>query len=527
MTPIEQVLDRLDRVKQNGPDSWIASCPVGSHGRGRGDANPSLSIKFDGDKVLLNCMSGCHTQDVMLAAGLDWPDLFASPLERPFTVATWTYCKPDGSIYFTVERQQTGDGKRFVQRVPGHDRPGYPTGFKPSIYRLPQVLAEAKKGGEVFVVEGEKCVHAAESLGLVATTSPNGSKGWRDYYAAWFVGCARVTVVCDNDDAGQEYAATVTVSLRARNIPVRTMRVAVTADKADLYDHVLAGFGVEQLIPFKVNRLRPEGTTTEVLLHRTYPPVKWAVRGLLPAGLAILGGPPKAHKSFLALDLAVGCAVGDHALHHLECEQGSVLYLSLDNDSERRLQWRVKQILTGSMYAMVPIEFHTDWPTGIAAIGACQEWCEDERDEGRKPLLVVADTLARVEPAYEGDGRQSAYLASNNALSAWSRFATDNDVVVLGVHHDRKTGDEDDWMNRLMGSRGITAAAQTIMFIDGKRGQSTALLRVAGRDVGSADYELERSGPWWRFTDAAGAEWESERERNEMARAGRPVLSIV
>lgn len=530
---IDGTLEALERAgatlpKPNGPDSWIASCPVPSHGQGRGDRNPSLSVKYSDGKVLLNCMGGCHVQDILVALGFDWPDLWDEPYtsNRPVTIATWLYVKNDGTPYFTVERQQTIDGKRFVQRVPGRDRPGFPPGFQPCIYKLPEVLAAAKKGGEVYVVEGEKSVSAAESLGLVATTSPNGAKAWRNYYSSWFVGCSRVTIVVDNDTAGSEYAATVAVSLRAREIPVRTVKVAVTEPKADLYDHVLAGFGVNDLIPFKVNRLRPEGCTVEVLLRTAYPPISWAVRGLLPAGLALLGGPPKVRKSFLALDLAVGVAVGDHALHHLECEQGSVLFLSLDNDSERRLQWRVRKILQGSMYAMVPIEFHCEWPTGLAAIGACQEWVEDEREAGRKPLLVVADTLARVEPGFEGDGRESMYLASTNALSHWSRFATDNDLVVLAVHHDRKSGDED-WVNRFTGSRGITAAAQTLMMLDAQRGTDEGVLHVAGRDVGTLDLPLQRSGPWWRVTDEGAAELESEVLNNELARQGRPTLSIV
>jgi hypothetical protein len=525
MSALDKVLDQVERVKQNGEQAWIASCPVSGHGQGRGDRTPSLSIAYRDDKVLLNCMSGCHVQDVLLALGLDWPDLWDGQFnERPTTIAAWTYAKPDGSPYFTVERQQTATGKRFVQRVAGHDRPGYPPGFKPSIYRLPEILAAAKKGEEVYVVEGEKSVHAAEHLGLIGTTAPNGAKAWRDYYSVWFIGCKRVTIVVDNDLAGQEYAASVAVSLRSKNIPVRTVRVATDVPKADLYDHVLAGYGVEQLIPFKVNRLRPEGASTEVLLKTVYPPVTWAVRGLLPSGLAILGGPPKAHKSFAVLDFAVGVATGDLAMRHLQCEQGSVLYLSLDNDSERRLQWRLRRKLEGSLYATVPIEFHCEWPTGLAAIGACQEWADDEREVGRRPLLVVADTLARVEPGFEGDGRESSYLASTNCLSAWNRFATDNNIAVLAVHHDKK-GAEDDWLNRFTGSRGITAAASTLMMIDHKRGEDTGFLRVAGRDVGTADYPIEKRGPWWWLTDEAGAEVDAEIENNELAR--RTGLHVV
>ena len=75
----------------------------------------------------------------------------------------------------------------------------------------------------MFIVEGEKCVHAAEHLGLVATTAPNGALAWRDYYSTWFIGCSRVTIIADNDDAGHKYAGEVAVSLRGKDIPVRTV----------------------------------------------------------------------------------------------------------------------------------------------------------------------------------------------------------------------------------------------------------------------------------------------------------------
>jgi hypothetical protein len=168
---------------------------------------------------------------------------------------------------------------------------------------------------------------------------------------------------------------------------------------------------------------------------------------------------------------------------------------------------------------MVPIEFHTEWPTGAAAIAACQEWVDDTKDAGMRPRLVVADTLARVEPNFEGSAYDNAYLTSTNILTPWSRFATDNDVTVLAVHHDRKSSSEDgDWMNRYIGSRGLTSVAQTLLFIDHQRGSDEGVLHVAGRDVGTCDYTMRKNGPWWWFTDVAGAEAESEAMANDMAR---------
>jgi len=72
--PAELLLARLDRVKQTGPDSWLACCPA------HDDRNPSLSIKQVSDKLLVKCMAHCETGDVMAAVGLSLSDLFDRPL---------------------------------------------------------------------------------------------------------------------------------------------------------------------------------------------------------------------------------------------------------------------------------------------------------------------------------------------------------------------------------------------------------------------------------------------------------------
>jgi RecA-family ATPase len=200
----------------------------------------------------------------------------------------------------------------------------------------------------------------------------------------------------------------------------------------------------------------------------------------------------------VALDMALGVACGGRSLSTCRCHQGSVLYLSLDNDGERRLAARAKHLLqfTGVTVTDLPIEFHVDWPTGEAAIRSCQEWVDDEVDESREPLLIVVDTLGKVEPNFEGGQYDNAYLTSTSVLSRWSKFAADNNVAVLAIHHDRKSGDED-WLNRFTGSRGITATAQTLLMIEAERGKPDGMLRVCGRDLETEDLPLHRSGWGW------------------------------
>lgn len=58
-----EIAKRLGGVPASG--GWLCRCPVPSHGQGRGDRNPSLSIR-DGDRSLMvKCHGGCDARDVL------------------------------------------------------------------------------------------------------------------------------------------------------------------------------------------------------------------------------------------------------------------------------------------------------------------------------------------------------------------------------------------------------------------------------------------------------------------------------
>src|SRR5262245_62552860 len=47
--------------------SWMTSCPVSSHGQGRGDMRPSLRIGDGQARLLVRCYAGCDSRDVLAA----------------------------------------------------------------------------------------------------------------------------------------------------------------------------------------------------------------------------------------------------------------------------------------------------------------------------------------------------------------------------------------------------------------------------------------------------------------------------
>lgn len=79
---IDELLDRLEKVRQTGEHKYLACCPV------HGDRNPSMSLSEvigdDGNrKVLVYCFA-CHAgaQEVVEALGLPMSVLFEKPLDR-------------------------------------------------------------------------------------------------------------------------------------------------------------------------------------------------------------------------------------------------------------------------------------------------------------------------------------------------------------------------------------------------------------------------------------------------------------
>src|SRR6266566_7408783 len=69
----------------------------------------------------------------------------------------------------------------------------------------------------------------------------------------------------------------------------------------------------------------------EDLRRMVFPPLQWVLEGLLPAGCTLLTGRAKDGKSMLAWNLCIAVATGGIALGRESVEQGSVLYLALED----------------------------------------------------------------------------------------------------------------------------------------------------------------------------------------------------
>lgn len=147
-------------------------------------------------------------------------------------------CAPCGEK--TFRQSYRGPGGRWVN--------SQPDGFTPVLYRHPQVVEAVADGTTVWIVEGEKDADTAVGLGLVGTTNARGGAHFPAELVEVFAG-ARVVVVLDRDATGWARGVHLHQALMGAGAEqVRLMLPAVTDLKADLTDHIEAGFAVEELL---------------------------------------------------------------------------------------------------------------------------------------------------------------------------------------------------------------------------------------------------------------------------------------
>lgn len=226
-----------------------------------------------------------------------------------------------------------------------------------------------------------------------------------------------------------------------------------------------------------------------------FPPLKWTVPGVIPEGMTLLVGPPKAGKSWLILSLALGLAAGGSVLGKLPVEPRPVLYLSLE-DGHRRIKDRSRQLLGGAP-TPAAFEYLTVVHPG-ATLATIEAW--HDRHPGTEPAVFV-DTLGKVmPPSLIGE---SAYARDYRVGAALKRLADDRPGSSLVIaHHDRKA-ESADFVDGVSGTNGLAGSADTIVLLARARHETSGLLKVTGRDVPEGEFAISfREGSRWELDGA-------------------------
>jgi hypothetical protein len=378
----EQIAQALGNAKQaNG--SWLASCPVQSHGKGNGDKNPSLAITETQDgKYLFHCHGGCDQQDVFNAIkdrGL-LPELpkreeifssLATLAPQPMTLEQeWEYMDEDRNTLFIKQRYKTNTEKGKDYRLVRVDALGRRHSRLGDVrivpYRFPELLDAKTAGRAIYLVEGEKAADALVSIGAIATTSHAGAGHWPAEITQYFAG-ANVVVVPDNDKAGQEYAKKVIKNLLPVAKSVRYLDLDLPFPGDDAFEWVKMGGTRAELAALAKNLpaitetdtatnseqydshsentsqddydsnapMHEESTKAKPLFLNIESwdtiqdePVEWLIEKVIPKkSFVALYGPPGSYKSFIALDIAEAVATGRTWMGNEIRTPGAVLYI--------------------------------------------------------------------------------------------------------------------------------------------------------------------------------------------------------
>lgn len=423
----------LDRLSEHGSKILTrqghatAQCPAHE------DRQASLSLRHIEGSALLHCHAGCTVDDILDALHLGRTDLYDEP-------AGARYRYDDGR---TVVR--TPD-KRFRQtgHTPGHVE----------LYRRTKLSQAVADEQPVYLVEGEKDVHALESLGAVATTAPMGATNFAKVDVTPLTG-AHIIVIPDQDEAGNRWLHDVLDKV----IPIAAS-LAARAPKVgkDAADHIGAGYGLADLLPVSVAGRRTAVLTPSTAI--TVRPVHWLWAGRIPAGsMSLIAGREGIGKTTVAYQLAADITRGRLPGEHHGTPKAVIVAATEDSwehtivprlmaaGADLARIYRVAVITPGGVDDALSL------PVDLAELGRCIDQVD--------AALVLLDPLmsrldAKLDAHRDGEVRQ--------ALEPLVALAQRHAAVVLGIIHVNKSSGGDA-LTRIMASRAFTAVARAVLFV--------------------------------------------------------------
>lgn len=224
--------------------------------------------------------------------------------------------------------------------------------------------------------------------------------------------------------------------------------------------------------------------------QQKFAPLRWVIQRLIVSGLAFLIAGPKIGKSWLLLALGLALASGGKVLG-VQVEKRPVLYLALE-DGDRRIQDRARALLAGGP---IPAGFEFVTATGATLpLDIVRAWFALHPDG-----VTMVDTFGVLD--FPREANESAYKYEYRAGRTLKTLIDPYpDASLIVAHHDRKAA-ADDFVDASNGTKGITGAADSVLYIARKRGAPDGTFHVVGRDIEDGAFLVD-------FVNIpGGAEW--------------------
>ena len=233
----------------------------------------------------------------------------------------------------------------------------------------------------------------------------------------------------------------------------------------------------------------------EELIDSPGAPTEFIIDRILPTGLTVLGGSQKSGKSFMVMQIG-SCVAQGKDIWGFKTQKCTVLYLCLE-DTIKRLRNRLIAVSDEDPEDFIFKNYSSKLGEGFEA--------EIDLHMQRYPetKLVIIDVFQLVRP----DAGNFGYSYSQDYLDmrALKSIADEYSIAVLVVHHMKKMR-EDDPMNNLTGTVGITGAADNTWVLSRKRGQKEATMDIEGRDVDATRIKLSFEDQRWIMEEVQTSE---------------------
>jgi hypothetical protein len=428
------------------PGRYYTTCPRCSKDR-RKKNDKCLGVTLDAEGVRFGC-NHCG---------------WTGPEKGPgngHDLTAYDYVDAAGKLLFQKVRNPPGREPRFWCRRPNGTYDGWINDTKginnKPLYRWPGIIKAMKEDREIAIVEGEKDADNLWRLGIPATCNfdgaadvikhPKAQPKWKAAYSEALRG-ARIVVFNDNDPPGYAHADTVCklslgIAKRVRRLDLKNHWPEIP-QKADVSDWLARGHSRDELValieqtPDWTDRPVESGEPPrfklkhckEVLMSTVR---NYLIKGLLPRrGLAVIWGPPKCGKSFIAFDMAMHIALDrDYRGHRVQ--QGTAVYLAPEGGGgfpARVEAWRQRFLAEDAATDEIPfwllndarIDLIADQAELVAAIRTQIE---------QPPAVIFVDTLNR---SLVGDENSSADMGKY--VRAADELASAFDCLVVLIHH--------------------------------------------------------------------------------------------
>lgn len=193
------------------------------------------------------------------------------------------------------------------------------------------------------------------------------------------------------------------------------------------------------------------------------PSERWLVEDLwVERAAAVLGGPPKLGKTWLAVDLALSVASGTAVLDRYAVRRpGPVLFFAAE-DSREHFKERFSGIARRRGLSLGALEVHF--------LEVARLRLDEEEDRLRllstvahiRPRLLVIDPFVRAHAADENSASEISRL-----LAFLRSLERDQELAILIIHHTRKAGASSTHRGQgLRGSSDIQAWADLLFYLD-------------------------------------------------------------